>query len=236
MIYVRANPRRHSAAPAQIENPSRTILIGIILAIATAIVGFVVSLLQDQRKREIDFVDLQIEKLYGPLFALSNATLRAKNDLIAERRPGIKEYFDPHHPPSKADVLMFRLWMRIVFQPMNLEMETAITHNAQLIQGGHIYPVFEEFIMHVESYKATMAKWKDSDAEENPHFLEGLENKAKKDFPDGFDVCVQKRYDAMLARRDHFRNFWVSTFTTYKGDPIFPADCDVPAAKVAQNN
>ena len=227
MDHVQANSPRHSAAPGQPEKkdpPSRTILIGIVLAIATAMAGFVVSQLQDQRKRDMDFVDLQIEKLYGPLFAFSTATLRAKNDLIAKRRPGISDYFDPAHPPNKADVQMFRLWMRNVFHPMNLEMETAITRNAQLIQGGHIYPVFEEFIMHVESYKATIAKWKDSDAEENTHFLEGPENKAMRDFPGGFDLCVQQRYDAMLAKRDHLRNFWVSNFTTYKG-PVFPANC-----------
>ena len=92
------------AAPAQKDPPSRAILIGVVLTIATAVAGFVVSLLQDQRKREIDFVDLQIERLYGPLFALSTATLRAKNDLIAKRRPGTKDYFDKDHPPSKADV------------------------------------------------------------------------------------------------------------------------------------
>jgi hypothetical protein len=228
MDHVQAKSLGHSAAPAQTEKkdpPSRTILIGIVLAIATAIAGFVVSLLQDQRKREMDFVDLQIEKVYGPLFALSRATLRAKDDLIAKRRPETKDYFSKDPPPSKEDVQQFRLWMRNVFQPMNLEMETAITRNAQLIQGGHIYPVFEEFIMHVESYKATMAKWKDADAEENPHFLEGLENKATRDFPDGFDPCVKQRYDAMLARRDHLRNFWVSIFATYKDDPVFPANC-----------
>jgi len=227
MDHGQAKSPRRSAAPAQTEKkdpPSRAILIGIVLTIATAVAGFVVSLLQDQRKREIDFVDLQIERLYGPLFALSTATLRAKNDLIAKRRPGTKDYFDKDHPPSKADVQLFRLWMRNVFQPMNLEMETAITRNAQLIQGGHIYPVLEEFIMHVESYKATMANWKDTDAEDNPRFLEGAENKATRDFPDGFDNCVRQRYDAMLARRDHLRNFWVSTFTTYK-DPSFPANC-----------
>jgi hypothetical protein len=209
--------------PEKKDSPSRSIFIGIVLAIVTAILTFAFSQWQDQRKRNLDFVDLQIEKLYGPLFAFSNATRRAKDDLIAKRRPPeIKDYFDPKNPPTKEDVQVFLLWMRIVFQPMNLEMEKAITRNAQLIQGGHIYPVFEEFIMHVEGYKATMAKWKDSD-EDNPHFQDGPVNKSTIDFPPGFDPCVKQRYEAMLARRDHLRNFWVSVLP-YK-DPSFSLDC-----------
>jgi hypothetical protein len=69
-----------------------------------------------------------------------------------------------------------------------------------------------------------MAKWKDTDPDQNPDFLEGTENKAIRDFPGRFDDCVRQRYDSMLARRAHLRNFWVSLFTTYQ-DPGFAADC-----------
>jgi len=215
------------AALARLErkqSASRNIVAGIVLAIVAAALGFSINLIQDQRKRDMDFVDLQIEKLYGPLLAFSQAALRAKDDLIAKRRPETKDYFDPNRPPSKADVEIFRLWMTKLFQPMNLEMEKAITQNAQLIQGGHIYPVFRDFIMHAESYKVTIAKWKDTDPDQNPRYLEGSENKAIRDFPAGFDDCVQQRYDAMLARRAHLRNFWFSLFATYQ-DPAFPDDC-----------
>ena len=53
--------------------------------------------------------------------------------------------------------------MKTVFMPLNLKMEAAIVDNAQLLDGNRIYPCFVELISHVESYKATLASWKDSD-------------------------------------------------------------------------
>ena len=41
--------------------------------IVAAAVGYVISYLDQHRKDQVAFVSTQIEKLYGPLFALSQA-------------------------------------------------------------------------------------------------------------------------------------------------------------------
>jgi hypothetical protein len=206
---------------------ARVIAIGLLLAIATAGVGYALSIQADQRKRKIEFVDQQIEKLYGPLLALSKATLQANQTLLSHFRPGASDYFDEHAAPTKADVERWRRWMKVVFQPMNIKMERAIVDNAQLIEGGHIYPAFSDLILHVESYKATITKWKDTDEEQNPHFLESTENTAVITFPKGFDDCVEKRFMALRAKRDSLNAAWIVWLLPVEtaDDSTFPVDC-----------
>jgi hypothetical protein len=89
------------------EPSSHSVTNAIGLAIITALAGYSVGVLDDHRKRQIDFVDQQIEKLYGPLSALSRATSRAKQDLLALLRPGKTDYFDEHDPPKPQEVVLF---------------------------------------------------------------------------------------------------------------------------------
>jgi hypothetical protein len=205
---------------------SRAVAIGIFLAIVTAAVGYVVGIADDRRKREIAFVDQQIEKLYGPPYALSLATLQAKEKLFASRnhKTASTDYFDPSDPPTAQDVERWRLWMKTIFQPMNELMEETIVKNAQLVEGVTIYDSFLELIFHVESYKVTIAKWKDTDAKENPHFTEPQENVALSAFPTKFDRCVEKAFLAMSAKRDRLKNSWFLFFRRTE-DRSFGADC-----------
>jgi hypothetical protein len=208
------------------EPAYRALVVGIFLAVVAAMAGYIVSLFEDHRKREIEFVDQQIEKLYGPIFAVSTATRRAKDELLSKLRPGKSDYFAKNDPPGLEEVQTWRRWIQTVFQPMNLQMEKAIVDNAQLIEGGHIYPVFADLILHVESYKATIAKWKDTDANENSHFIEASENTSLIDFPKGFDRCVQLRFEAMRARRDSLKRSWIFfPVETPPENDLFPEDC-----------
>jgi hypothetical protein len=204
---------------------SNAIAIGIFVAIGTAIVGYFFNIADDRRQREIAFAEQQIEKLYGPLFALSKATSQAKNVLFASRnrKTSSTDYFDPSDPPTAQEVDKWRLWMKTIFQPMNVMIEDAIIKNAQLIEGGRIYAPFAELILHVESYKATIAKWKDTDAKENPHFAEATENTAVIGFPKKFDHCVEQAFDAMRAKRERLKNSLIPPFGTI-GDSSFVAD------------
>lgn len=94
-----------------------------------------VSYLDQNRKDQVAFVSMQIEKLYGPLFALTQA-----NDIAwAHFRQGYwndrKEYFQTNVALSPAAIELWRRWMTNVFQPMNVKMEDALVNNAQLLVG-----------------------------------------------------------------------------------------------------
>src|SRR5258708_153869 len=191
---------------------SRGFVFGLIGAFLGAAFVYAFSVVEDHRKAEVEFVNQQIEKLYGPLFALSTATRRAKTEIFPKT-----VIFDDSNPPNAADVEAWRGWMKTIFQPMNEKMERAIVDNAQLIEGGKIPPAFDDLILHVESYKATMAKWKDTDVKENRHFADRSENTAKINFPQKFDECVQMMFEVLRQKRESLEQSWGSLHKTETG-------------------
>jgi hypothetical protein len=206
---------------------SNGIVVGIIVATFTAAAGYTFGIMDDHRKREIAFVDQQIEKLYGPLLALSTASLRARKDLLSRYRPGRTDFFEEHDLLTLQLVEVWRRSVKSVFQPMNIKMEDAIINNAQLIEGGHIYPVFADLILHVESYKETIAKWKDDDATQNPNYWQMTENVASIAFPKGFDECVAKMFAVMRAKRERLARIctWIKTPFETRNDEEIPEEC-----------
>lgn len=223
-LFTSRSRRETDARRRKSESFSRHITIGIFVAIVTAAVGYLVGIADDHRKKDIDFVDRQIERLYGPLYALSNATHVAKERLFASRQSCSPDYFDPGCPPNAQDVERWRRWLSKVLQPMNILMEKAIIENAQLIEGGEIYPAFAELILHVESYKATIARWKDTDENENPHFIEATENTAVVPFPKKFDQCIDQAFKAMRAKRERLNDSWIVLSAT-SADRSFVHHC-----------
>jgi hypothetical protein len=193
------------------------VFLAVVGALATAVAGYFGNIADDRRQREIAFAEQQIEKLYGPLFALSRATSTVSKNLFASRKhkPDTKDYFDPNDPPSEQEVEKWRLWIKTILQPMNVMMEEAIIKNAQLIEGGEkgkIYEPFEDLILHVESYKVTIAKWKDTDAKANPDFRKGTENVAVIPFPTKFDQCVEEAFIAMRAKTERLKRSLIPPF------------------------
>jgi len=231
-----------TAQVTQLEQTTRTndpffraiaigFLVGFFVAIGTAIIGYFFNVADDRRQREIAFAEQQIEKLYGPLFALSKATFKAKEHLFSHRKrkpdSTSKDFFDPKDPPSEEDVEKWRIWIKTILQPMNVMMEEAIIKNAQLLEGGDIYTPFADLILHAESYKATMAKWKDTDAKANPHFREGTENTAVIGFPEKFDECVENAFNAMREKRERLKNSLIPPFGTIEDTSFVAAHCVV---------
>jgi hypothetical protein len=207
------------------DSVPRAISIGIFIAIATAAVGYIVTLMDDHRKRQIEFADRQIEKLYGPLLSLSVANQRAWSELHYNFRNKKTYYFDDNDKPTPQQVEIWRRWMKTVFLPLDIKMETAIIDNAQLIDGGHIYTVFQDLIAHVESYKATIAKWKEIDEKENPHFRDTAENTAVIQYPVTLAGCIQQRFELVKIKRDALENSWVPYLRNPPNDYFLPADC-----------
>jgi hypothetical protein len=211
--------------PRAIALPVFLLIVG---AVATAVGTYFVGFADDRRKREIGFAEQQVEKLYGPLFALSQATKKVSEDLFASRHNPGQDYFDPNDPPYEQEVEKWRLWIKTILQPMNVMMEEAIIKNAQLIEGGErgkIYKPFADLILHVESYKATIAKWKDTDAKANPHFTKGTENEASIPFPAKFDKCVEEAFIAMRAKTERLKSSLIPPFWKIEDKSFVATSC-----------
>ena len=182
----------------------KTVAVAILIAACTAAIGYVVTFVDEHRKSELQLVNNQIEKLYGPLYAYSLAAARAQELLHTTYRNAAPHYFDKSDTdlPTPAQVEVWRRWMKTVFMPLNERMEMTIVENAQLLEGDRIYPLFSDRIAHVESYKATVAGWKDTDDLSDPKNRTFLENNALLEYPIGVDSCIASRLNDVLARRD----------------------------------
>ncbi len=239
----------------------RVIMIGTCLAVVAAVFGFIGSLMLDYRMRSIARVEQQIEKLYGPLHALSLVGKQSKEALDKTRdylhsfeleagrkfwfchmswrkkplRPSVADskgdgkegFFDRPACLTPDDIERWRRWMKAVFQPNNEKMEQVIVNNAQLIEEpGIMYPVFLTLLLHIESYKATIAKWKDSDSRDNQNFMYPLENHAEISFPEKFNDCVKDLLNGLQERKKYLMDYWNLKHWLHLGYPqISSSNC-----------
>ena len=113
----------------KVESKSKLISAGALLAavltaVLTGAVSYAYGVVSEIRKTKIAFVDEQIQKLYGPLYAVSQANDAIWSLFIAQRwkdpsaPDGSNVFFDDKHPPTIEQVRRWRRWMRTVYQPL----------------------------------------------------------------------------------------------------------------------
>jgi hypothetical protein len=205
------DPGSSSDQGKKTDSVYKGIVISIFLAAATAVIGYAVGFIDEHRKAQIGTVNTRIEKLYGPLYAYSVASKTAWEELL-KFRGGKPYYFNDEDMPSAEQVEIWRRWIKAVLMPLNLKMESAIIENSQLLDGNRIYPVLVDFIVHAESYKATIARWKDTDDISNSRYRTAKENTAVINYPPRLDHCIEVRLKAALKLRDALEKSWTGFF------------------------
>jgi hypothetical protein len=180
-------------------------------AAATTAVGFTATFLEARRQAELEFVNNQIERLYGPLYALTRAGEDSWNTFRSKNRPGGWEYFEG--PPLRdAEVLVWRRWMREVTQPRNLKMSAAIVDNAQLAIGDDVPMAFIDLITHTDSYAGLIAGWDDEvdqaecALDQQCSFRTRSANEATNDFPTQLNTCVREDYLKLKALQQKLKS------------------------------
>ena len=100
-------------AEAKNINPIAT---AVIIATASAVIGYVVNFATERREVELTHINAQIEHLYGPLYSLSEANDRAwkaySNEYWNERLQARRGYFnlnDSDPPYEGADFKLARV-------------------------------------------------------------------------------------------------------------------------------
>jgi hypothetical protein len=160
----------------------------LIVTVAVAFVGLIVKYLNDiafaRRKDRLERINLQLRNLYGPLYAIDQATNIAWKAFRSRYRKD-QAFFGSNPPPTEADLAAWRLWMLEVFMPLNLVMEKAIVENADLIIENEMPDCFLELIAHIAAYKPVTRKWQDGD------YSEYLSMSA---FPKGLRPYVETSY------------------------------------------
>ena len=87
-----------------------------------------------------------------------------------------------------------------------------------------MYPSFVDLISHVESYKAAMAGWKDTDDLSLETNRTVKANNAVIVYPVGLDQCISLRFDRALARRNRLEQSWLGFIDSDQNDN-FPEHC-----------
>lgn len=141
-------------------------VITIIVSITLALVGYMFTYFNNlrlaKRKDRIDRIDRQLRDFYGPLFAIDQASTRVWKAFRTQYRPGGR-YWDPSDPPTKEEADAWRLWMKEVFMPLNLEVVKIITDHADLLEEAEMPEILLELCAHVYGYIPIMKAWESGD-------------------------------------------------------------------------
>lgn len=227
------------------KNSASALFAAVLVAILTGAISYGYGVASDIRKTKIAFVDEQIQKLYGPLYSKSQAN-NAVWCLFTTQRWRDKSapdesdaFFDDGRPPTIEQVHRWRRWIRTVFQPLNIEMEAAITSNTQLLVGDDIPAALSSLIAHTEAYKAVVAGWgadedlKDCKANASQMrtgspcpALTTFRNTGGANYPDGVIEYVATDYLRIKQLRDRLEASFLGVFSKSKLERS--AACDRP--------
>jgi hypothetical protein len=138
-------------------------------AILSGVIGFLAKSIYDlwaaTRKDKLDRLNQQLKLLYGPLYALSQANQLAWEAFRSRVKPG-GPFFGGESPPSPEELSQWRYWMSTVFRPINEEMFSLITKNADLLIEDDLPKSLRLFCAHVAAYKVVFERWSKHDFSE----------------------------------------------------------------------
>jgi hypothetical protein len=140
-------------------------LITLSATVLLALAGFLAKYLNDlviaRRRDRLERINSQLKLLYGPLFALTQASGKAWIAFRQEHRPGTP-FFNKLHPPNEEELKAWRLWMIKTFMPINRRMVDVVVGNSDMLEGD-MPPVFLDLVAHVAAYETILAQWETKD-------------------------------------------------------------------------
>ncbi len=147
-----------------------TLFVTIGLAVAGYLFTYWYSLRLSRRRNRLERVSRQLSELYGPLFALVTSSTSIWNQFRAANRPGIG-YWDPEPPVSGDEATTWRVWMKEVFMPLNIQMVDAAVQKADLLEESTMPECLLELCAHVAAYRSVLARWEQRDYSEHTSLM-----------------------------------------------------------------
>jgi hypothetical protein len=136
-----------------------TLSVTIIVAGAGYLVTYLNNLALERRKARLDRVNRQLSDLYGPLYALSEATFMAWTEFRGRLRgPDNKSW-----PSTDEEKATWRLWMTEVLMPANEEMQRVVVHHSDLLRESTMPECLLDLGAHVNSYRTIARRWQQGD-------------------------------------------------------------------------
>jgi hypothetical protein len=111
-------------------------------------------------------VNRQLAELYGPLFALTQASDSAWMAFMEKYRPDSGVFFDDKKI-SEADLRVWRTWMKTVFMPTNRRIYECILTKSDLLIETKMPQCLLDLCAHVTSYEPVLTAWNAGDYSEH---------------------------------------------------------------------
>ena len=145
-----------------------TTIVTIFLAFAGYLFTYINNRRLSQRQEQLQRVNRQLSELYGPLFALSEASNQVFEEFKQRySRPGGASFFEDSTPPTETDLKEWRLWVTTIFMPKNRRLYDLITSKADLLIEDFMPPSLLQFCAHVTGYELTLKRWEQGDFSEH---------------------------------------------------------------------
>lgn len=142
------------------------IIVTLSVTVLLALVGYFATYLNDlrlsKRKDRLNRVERQLKDLYGPLFSLIRVSNMAWDSFVTLYQADTT-LWSPDSPPTEKDWNIWRLWMREVFMPLNLEMAKVVINHADLLEETEMPECLLFLNAHVQTYKAVIKAWDSGD-------------------------------------------------------------------------
>ena len=147
-----------------------TTVVTISLAFAGYIITYFINIRLEQRKARLERVNRQLKDLYGPLFALRQASSRAWasfNSILNAKYPtGSKAVFVDNEESHPDKMKLWVRWMETVFMPLNEKIYELIETNSDLLIEEEMPQCILDFLAHVAAYKVVKRQWMEGDYSE----------------------------------------------------------------------
>jgi hypothetical protein len=158
--------------------------IALTVTIVLAFIGYVVKYIFDKmsyrREKKLELINQRLNLFYGPLYFESiagkeiDAKLRIKLKIPPDKNDFEEQYYEE-----------WRLFVNEVLMPLNLMREKIILENSYLIIEDDPPKCLKDFVVHVSTLKAVVAKWKKGDFSERYALIS---------FPDDLEKYIVDSY------------------------------------------
>lgn len=133
------------------------------VGVCVAAIGYVVKYRTDlqlaQRDGRLERINRQLSDFYGPLLALTRSSDVSWQAFRKRYRPGGGSYWQSDPPPTKEDVIAWRLWVSTVFVPVHQRSMDIVLEHADLIEEPEMPPCLLALCAHVAGYQAVLKEW-----------------------------------------------------------------------------
>ncbi|MBC3806695.1 hypothetical protein H8K52_04960 [Undibacterium seohonense] len=148
---------------------------------------------EESRRRleaQLNFIERQIEELYGPLAAVLFEGRRTFRDLLDSL--GRDYVFPENGKLPEGELRTWLFWAEADFLPRNEYIKTLLMTKAHLIQGGEFPESYLAFLDHCNSWAVNHRRWREQQIKYSWH--------SKFDWPDAFETQVIATFRALKLR------------------------------------